>query len=278
MTERITIADIEAAAKARAAPSPAPRVFANLRDEIEKLMEEDGRTGTAHLVDALMSLAWPQAAVPSPAPEAVREIVRRLREPVYTEETMRRWDSWRVYIAKGGGGSWPRDAFEALLDAVDIERGEAADLLLSLRQVADYEREVAEAEIAGRKAAEASLDALRADLESTPMVKHLKTERAGWHDAALAAQDRAEKAEARLVLLGTESDYDSVLRQRDEALYNWHMVEDLLNQTLTRKETADLVGLKTAIRLLRDINEDTAVPWIHEEITAFLAAWKARYE
>jgi hypothetical protein len=127
-----------------------------------------------------------------PAPEAVREIARRLRQPVYTEETMRRWDSWRVYIAKGGGGSWPRDAFEALLDAVDIERGEAADLLLSLRQVADYEREVAEAEIAGRKAAEASL--------------------------------------------------------------------------------------KTAIRLLRDINEDTAVPWIHEEITAFLAAWKARYE
>jgi hypothetical protein len=29
---------------------------------------------------------------------------------------MERWDLWRKYIAEGGGGSWPRDAFESLLD------------------------------------------------------------------------------------------------------------------------------------------------------------------
>jgi len=32
------------------------------------------------------------------------------------ETMMKQWDSWRKYIAEGGGGSWPRDAFEALLD------------------------------------------------------------------------------------------------------------------------------------------------------------------
>ena len=32
------------------------------------------------------------------------------------ETMMKQWDSWRSYIAEGGGGSWPRDAFEALLD------------------------------------------------------------------------------------------------------------------------------------------------------------------
>ena len=36
------------------------------------------------------------------------------------EGIMKQWDSWRSYIAKGGGGSWPRDAFEALLDYYDI--------------------------------------------------------------------------------------------------------------------------------------------------------------
>jgi len=32
---------------------------------------------------------------------------------------MNRWDDWRGYIKEGGGGSWPRDAFESLLDYVD---------------------------------------------------------------------------------------------------------------------------------------------------------------
>jgi hypothetical protein len=32
------------------------------------------------------------------------------------EQIMREWDTWRAYIARGGGGSWPRDAFEGLID------------------------------------------------------------------------------------------------------------------------------------------------------------------
>jgi len=32
---------------------------------------------------------------------------------------MRQWDSWARYLRSGGGGSWPRDAFESLLDYFD---------------------------------------------------------------------------------------------------------------------------------------------------------------
>jgi len=32
------------------------------------------------------------------------------------EGIMKEWDKWRHYIANGGRGSWPRDAFESLLD------------------------------------------------------------------------------------------------------------------------------------------------------------------
>jgi len=35
------------------------------------------------------------------------------------ESIMKQWDKWRQYIAEGGGGSWPRDAFESLLDYYD---------------------------------------------------------------------------------------------------------------------------------------------------------------
>ena len=35
------------------------------------------------------------------------------------EKIMRQCDSWRKYIANGGTGSWPRDAFEALLNHFD---------------------------------------------------------------------------------------------------------------------------------------------------------------
>ena len=35
------------------------------------------------------------------------------------EGIMKEWDKWRKYIAEGGGGSWPRDAFESLLDYYD---------------------------------------------------------------------------------------------------------------------------------------------------------------
>jgi len=32
------------------------------------------------------------------------------------EEIMLRWDSWIKYYQEGGKASWPRDAFESLLD------------------------------------------------------------------------------------------------------------------------------------------------------------------
>ena len=37
------------------------------------------------------------------------------------QKYMKQWDKWREYIAAGGKGSWPRDAFEALLDGFDEE-------------------------------------------------------------------------------------------------------------------------------------------------------------
>ena len=35
------------------------------------------------------------------------------------EGIMKEWHKWVKYIAKGGGGSWPWDAFESLLDYFD---------------------------------------------------------------------------------------------------------------------------------------------------------------
>ncbi len=40
-------------------------------------------------------------------------------QKVDRESIMKQWDSWRQYIADGGKASWPRDAFEALLDYFD---------------------------------------------------------------------------------------------------------------------------------------------------------------
>lgn len=31
---------------------------------------------------------------------------------------MEAWDKWRSYIAEGGKASWPRDAFESMLDCI----------------------------------------------------------------------------------------------------------------------------------------------------------------
>ena len=35
------------------------------------------------------------------------------------EGIMKEWDKWANYYRQGGGGSWPRDAFESLLDYLD---------------------------------------------------------------------------------------------------------------------------------------------------------------
>jgi hypothetical protein len=48
------------------------------------------------------------------------------------EKVMREWDSWRKYIAEGGKASWPRDAFEALLDFFDEQQTEIEQLRAAL--------------------------------------------------------------------------------------------------------------------------------------------------
>lgn len=40
----------------------------------------------------------------------------KMPEDYDREAIMKDWDSWRWYIKSGGGGTWPRDAFEAYLD------------------------------------------------------------------------------------------------------------------------------------------------------------------
>lgn len=37
------------------------------------------------------------------------------------EALLHQWDSWRAYIRNQGEGSWPRDAYEAVLDAYEEE-------------------------------------------------------------------------------------------------------------------------------------------------------------
>jgi len=37
------------------------------------------------------------------------------------EKILKQWDNWREYIANGGKASWPRDAFEAMLDYFEEE-------------------------------------------------------------------------------------------------------------------------------------------------------------
>ena len=61
--------------------------------------------------------------------------VEDLRIPTHNEAVMQQWDAWRTYIKNGGGGSWPRDAFEAMLDELDNERSLAADEIDALRHV-----------------------------------------------------------------------------------------------------------------------------------------------
>lgn len=43
------------------------------------------------------------------------------------EQIMKQWDSWRKYIAEGGEGSWPRDAFESLLNYFEELTEDAPD-------------------------------------------------------------------------------------------------------------------------------------------------------
>lgn len=42
-----------------------------------------------------------------------------VRKQFDREEWMKRWDSWVRYYKSNGGASWPRDAFESLLDLIE---------------------------------------------------------------------------------------------------------------------------------------------------------------
>lgn len=57
------------------------------------------------------------------------------------EQIMQMWDLWRKTIAGGSGASWPRDAFESVLDAYDEE---IAGLMAKLAEV-EQERDAARA-------------------------------------------------------------------------------------------------------------------------------------
>lgn len=50
------------------------------------------------------------------------------------ESIMKQWDGWRKYIAEGGGGSWPRDAFEAILDHFEEEKEKLLAELEAIKQ------------------------------------------------------------------------------------------------------------------------------------------------
>ena len=54
--------------------------------------------------------------------EARKAIIAEIRGMnFYTEDLMKRWDSWVRYYRGDGGGSWPRDAFESLIDWIPEE-------------------------------------------------------------------------------------------------------------------------------------------------------------
>ena len=48
------------------------------------------------------------------------------------ETIMKQWDSWISYYIGGGRGTWPRDAFEALIDYYE-ERLEGLDNIEGLK-------------------------------------------------------------------------------------------------------------------------------------------------
>lgn len=45
----------------------------------------------------------------------------RIKQFVNDEARMLEWDRWRLYIARGGKASWPRDAFESVLSWIAEE-------------------------------------------------------------------------------------------------------------------------------------------------------------
>jgi hypothetical protein len=74
-------------------------------------------------------IEWLRAGQPddAQAEQAAREVSEPFK-PRWTtdrESIMQAWDRWRAAIAKGDGGSWPRDCFESLVDEL-LELREAS--------------------------------------------------------------------------------------------------------------------------------------------------------
>ena len=69
------------------------------------------------MVGTPKSNKWREGAVKKQLKSNIIKLNKDQSSIWYTrEDIMKQWDRWREYIANGGEGSWPRDAFESLLD------------------------------------------------------------------------------------------------------------------------------------------------------------------
>lgn len=136
------------------------------------------------------------------------DIVERLRAWTGDQEpVMKQWDAWRSYIARGGGGSWPRDAFESLLDSFAEDANEASAAIERLTIERDRY-----ASDAGERAAK--LDAALADVERLLKINsdHCRAvnsyilDNSRQEDARKTAEARADAAEAEIERLTKERD------------------------------------------------------------------------
>ncbi|TGU44658.1 hypothetical protein EN788_22345 [Mesorhizobium sp. M2D.F.Ca.ET.145.01.1.1] len=116
-------------------------------------------------------------------------LVERLKlwsDPAEFERIMTHWDSWRSYIKKGGGASWPRDAFESILDAFAQDGAEAAARLTAMQ---------------------AELEALRRKYDTTLQCYEGAIHRYEVAEAALGWNDEPDCAEAAIVACQHNSEW-----------------------------------------------------------------------
>jgi hypothetical protein len=115
---RAAVAALAAYERDKAQPSErafwydTPRGLALTCDSLGYYLERDGRVVFGPFQDE-GSLAACDSAKTKPSDALLKQA------DAITDtrgEVMAQWDSWRTYIAGGGTASWPRDAFEALMD------------------------------------------------------------------------------------------------------------------------------------------------------------------
>lgn len=77
----------------------------------------DGKSkGTKNMIENMRKIKKPVYLF---IKESTIKTALKREEILEREEIMEQWDNWREYISRGGKSSWPRDAFEALLDYYD---------------------------------------------------------------------------------------------------------------------------------------------------------------